>query len=97
AIYFTFGKLIWQYLRSNHFDNLSPEQQWHAIQQVRKQLENPNAFYIQQATGKIILSLLDVGGTVKEIVNPITAVTEFYSYYTQYDAFVREKTSVVSG
>jgi predicted ribosome quality control (RQC) complex YloA/Tae2 family protein len=96
AIYFTFGKLAWQYLRSRHFDNLPLEQQWQAIQQVRKRLENPGTFYIQEATGKIIFSLLDVGCMVKEIVNPVTAVTEFYAHYTQNDAFVREKVSAMS-
>ena len=96
AIYFTFGKLVWQYLRSKHFDSLPLEQQWQAIQLVRKKLENPNAFYIQEATGKISFSLLDVGTSVKEILNPVTAITEFYSYYTQHDAFVREKASVMS-
>jgi predicted ribosome quality control (RQC) complex YloA/Tae2 family protein len=96
STFFTFGKVVWQYLKANHLDKLSSEEKWRSIQQVRVQLENPSAFYIREATGKIIFSLLDVGIPVKEIQDPIAAVTEFYSYYTQHDAFVREKASAMS-
>ena len=96
AKYFTFGKVVWQYLKSRGFDNLSPHQQWQSIQNLRSQLENPSAFYIREANGKIILSLLDSGQNIKEISDPVSAVTEFYNYYSQQNAFVREKTSAIA-
>ena len=70
AMFFTFGKLVWQYLKANHLDKLSSEEKWRLIQQVRVQLENPKAFYIRQATGRIVFSLLDVGTPVKEMQVP---------------------------
>lgn len=96
AIYFTFGKLVWQYLKWNGFDRLSLEQQWQAIQQVRADLEAPDAFYILEESGKIQFSLLNVVPIVKKIEDPIVAVTEFYSYYTQNNAFAREKASALA-
>ena len=96
AIYFTFGKVVWQHLKSKDFDNLSPEQKWKAIQQVRSALEDPDAFYIQEFNGRIIFSLLDNTAPIKKIEDPVFAVTEFSSYYLQSDAFVREKASAIS-
>lgn len=96
AKYFTFGKLVWKYLESKNLNNLSAEQKWQLIQKVRSQLENPDAFYIQKLEGKIVFSMLDVSQTIKAIHDPITAVTEFYTYHSQQNSFVREKNSAMA-
>lgn len=96
SIYFTFGKLVWKYLRLKNFDDLSTEQQWQAIQSVREELQHPQSFNIQETDGRVIFSLLDVGKTIRKFKEPITAITEFFNYYTQQDAFTREKAAALS-
>jgi predicted ribosome quality control (RQC) complex YloA/Tae2 family protein len=96
SIYFTFGKSVWKYFKLNQFDRLSPEQQWKEIQNVRENLENPDGFYIQQLDGKIMFSLLDFGRVIKRFKEPVAAVTDFYTYYIQHDAFEREKASALA-
>ena len=96
AIYFTFGKVVWQHLKSKGFDNLLSEQKWKAIQQVRSALEHPDAFYIQEFNGRIIFSLLNDTPNIKKYKDPVFAVTEFNSYYLQSDAFASEKASAIS-
>lgn len=96
SIYFTLGKLTWQFLKSKNFDNLPPKEQWEAIQQVRSQLENPQAYYIQEAMGRIVFSLLDGFPTKRKYEEPVSAVTEFNSFFLQTTAFTREKSSAIS-
>jgi predicted ribosome quality control (RQC) complex YloA/Tae2 family protein len=96
TIYFTFGKIVWKYLRLNGFDELSIEQKWSAIHDVRRELEHAKAFYTQEASGKVFLSLVKVGTTIKKSSDPIEAVTVFYNYYTQQDAFVKEKAAALA-
>jgi predicted ribosome quality control (RQC) complex YloA/Tae2 family protein len=95
-IYFTFGKLVWHYLKSKNFDSLTLEEKWKAIQQVRSVLENPDAFYIREFMGRIVFSLLDNSAAIKKFDDPVLAVTEFNSYFLQSDSFVREKGSAIS-
>ena len=95
-IYFTFGKIVWQYLKSKGFDSLSPEQKWRAILQVRSQLENPDAYYIQETIGRIVLSLLDNDQPEKKYKDPVSAITEFNAYYLQINALISEKASAIS-
>ncbi len=95
-IYFTFGKLVWHYLKSKNFDSLPLEEKWRAIQQVRAVLENPDSFYIREFMGRIVFSLLDNGPAIKKLDDAVFAVTEFNNYYLQSDAFVRDKASAIS-
>jgi predicted ribosome quality control (RQC) complex YloA/Tae2 family protein len=96
SVYFTFGKIVWKYLASKHFDQLSVEQQWDSIQTVRYALENPQDFYIKEMDEKIFFSLLNVGATIKKFTDPVVAVTEFFSYYIQHDTFSRRKAAALS-
>ncbi|HZB14655.1 MAG TPA: NFACT RNA binding domain-containing protein [Chryseolinea sp.] len=95
SIYFTFGKIVWNYLKEKGYLTLTTEEQWQAIQTVHKQLTNPS-YSIREANGKIFLSLLDFGRLIKKIDEPLQAIHEFYVFYTQQDSFSREKASVIS-
>jgi predicted ribosome quality control (RQC) complex YloA/Tae2 family protein len=95
-IYFTFGKPVWRYLNANGFHELPLHDQWQAILVVRESLEHPDFFYIQELEDKVIFSLLELGKTIKQLKDAAEAITEFFHYYTQQEAFVREKTSALS-
>ena len=74
ALYFTFGKIVWKYLKIKDYENLSAEEQWQAIQQVRDELVNP-VYSIREADGKIFFSLLDFGKLIRKFDDPVRAIT----------------------
>jgi predicted ribosome quality control (RQC) complex YloA/Tae2 family protein len=94
-IYFTFGKVVWKYLKNHQYDQGSVTEQWQAIQNVRDQLIQPS-YSIREAEGKIFFSLLDVGKMAKQFTDPIQAINEFFILYTQQSAFTPEKSSMIS-
>ena len=94
-LYFTFGKIVWKFLKANNYENRSMQEQWNAILQVRDQLNNP-IYAIREAGGKIFFSLLEFGKLIKKFDDPVQAIHEFFIYYTQQDSFAKEKTSLIS-
>jgi len=94
--YFTFGKLLWKYLDEQHFDSVSPEQKWKAIQQLVQQLENPAQYYIASREQSLVFSLLPVGSVIKEFKDPVRATTEFYYAFIQQQAFQQERAALLS-
>ena len=94
-LYFTFGKMVWKYLKAKDYENLSMQEQWKAILQVRDQLTNP-IYSIREAAGKIFFSLLEFGKLIRKFDDPVQAIHEFFIYYTQQDSFAKEKTSLIS-
>jgi predicted ribosome quality control (RQC) complex YloA/Tae2 family protein len=76
-LYYTFGKLVWEYWKSKEFDKLSINDQWNELVDLRKQLENPSYFIIKH-NGSISLSLLPFDHKVRSHETPITAINEFF-------------------
>lgn len=95
AAYFTFGKIVWRYLDEQGFAIKSPEEQWSAIQDVRKALEDP-VYYLVELDEKPVLSLLPAGTVKKESGDPITAANDFFYAFTQQYVFSREKNRLLS-
>lgn len=95
AIYFTFGKSVWKYLKTQHYHELAIEDQWKAIQNVQDQLTHPH-FFIQQMDGKIVFSLLDFDKVLNEFNDPIEALTVFFNAYMQQGAFAMEKAALTA-
>ena len=95
SLYFTFGKIVWQYLEHRGFRVKSLEEQWADIQAVRKTLENPG-YYITYIQEKPVLSLLPVGNVVKELHDPIAASNEFFYAFTQQYVFSKERSKLLS-
>jgi len=93
--YFTFGKLVWEYLYEQGFVNLSIEEQWQLFQQTLQMLENP-VYYIQKKSHRLVFSLLPSSATLQEFTNPIVAITEFFYEYTTSSAFDVEKNKIIS-
>lgn len=96
GIYFTFGKIVWQYLDNLGFNHQqSPEEKWKEFQQLKQQLENP-VFYLTTLRATPHLSLIRIGNISKEINDPLKALNEFFFWHTQTIAFAREKNSLLS-
>jgi predicted ribosome quality control (RQC) complex YloA/Tae2 family protein len=95
SVYFTFGKVVWKYLRAQRYDNLTSHEQWQAIQDILEQFKNPT-FYILQLDGKPIFSLLKFDDVLKEFTDPIKAINEFYFFSTHQDAFTKERSAAIS-
>jgi predicted ribosome quality control (RQC) complex YloA/Tae2 family protein len=90
AVYFCFGKVVWEYLEADGFESMSPPQKWDAIQAMEKKLNNP-AYVITELHDTLVLSLIPFGEIIKKHTNPLHAVNDFYHSYTQDFAFSKEK------
>jgi predicted ribosome quality control (RQC) complex YloA/Tae2 family protein len=95
SLYFTFGKVVWQYLDQQAFQSKTPEDQWLAIQELLTSLNQPK-YYIIDINGQLHLSLLAFGKIVNEFANPVEAITEFFYTYTHQSVYQREKQKAIS-
>ena len=94
SLYFTFGKLVWEYLDMLGFSASHQETQWELIQHTLQKLESP-LYYVTDTGKKIVLSLLPFGRIVSEYSDPIAAANEFFFTYSHTEAFYREKTAAL--
>jgi predicted ribosome quality control (RQC) complex YloA/Tae2 family protein len=94
-IYFTFGKVVRQYLTSQNFDLLATEEKWNKIQTLRSTLEAPE-FIISIIKGVPHLVLFEFGDVVKRIADPLKASNEFFYSYTHEYALMQEKNELLS-
>jgi predicted ribosome quality control (RQC) complex YloA/Tae2 family protein len=94
-LYFTFGKIVWQYLDESSFTSQTTEEKFKAILGLKKQLENPK-FYLTQVRSSLILSLLSVGQIQKEFNDPVKAINEYYYSFTQTSALTLEKNKTLA-
>lgn len=95
ALYYTFGKPVWNFLERNAFSEKSDVEKWQAIQDLLVYLKNP-MFYIAEIDSKIFLSLFPDGNILKKFKEPIAAVNEFFLTYTRSFAFLQEKSEALS-
>ncbi len=92
--YFTFGKVLWNYLDQLNFKNETSEKQWQLINQLVQQLEQP-LYSIEKDDHHVWLSLVPSAHPIKQFKNPIEAVTEFFYSYTTTHTFDEEKEKVI--
>lgn len=95
TLYFTLGKVVWQYLAAQEFASKSTREQWNMLQAVRTQLESPR-FYMTELEGKPVLSLLPFGQVRKTWDDPIAASNDFYYTFTHVFAREQQKNAVLS-
>ncbi len=95
GVYFTFGKVVWQYLQEKHFSDQSLTQKWETTQLLLKDLNDP-AYYITMIQGTPTLSLLKTGEIRKVWSDPLSAANDFYYTFTHLYAFAMEKARLVS-
>ncbi len=93
-VYFTFGKEIWNWLSEKGFAEAGIEQKWTLIEKVLKQLASPG-YFIVEYKDKLIFSLLPFGKIIKQIKNPVEAITEFFSLHAISNAFYSEKSQAL--
>lgn len=90
TLYFTFGKLVWRYWYEKGIDQLSKDDQWKELTNIKNQLESPT-FYIIELDNEIFLSLLPVGNVLNTFLHPISAINEFFSASSVKNALYSEK------
>jgi predicted ribosome quality control (RQC) complex YloA/Tae2 family protein len=95
ALYYTFGKPVWNFLERNNFTEKSAIEKWQAIQDLLAYLKNPT-YYLTEADHKIALSLFPDGNILQKFRQPIEAVNEFFLLYTRTFAFLKEKREALS-
>lgn len=96
SIYFTFGKVVWQYLEEEKkFNTLRPEEKWSILSDTVSQLENSD-YYLTTIKDIPHLSLIRTGNIIEHFDEPITAVNTFFSTYTQATALLTEKKALLS-
>jgi predicted ribosome quality control (RQC) complex YloA/Tae2 family protein len=93
-VYFTFGKTVWDFLRSIDFDDKPIGEKWTVIQNLKSILEEPH-FFVTEVNDVPILSLIKYGRVLKNFDDPVKAVNEFYYTYTQVFALAQEKSAVM--
>lgn len=94
-VFYTFGKLVWKYLREEGFENKTADAQWKSVEQMIKQLEQPVAYYLTRMQGALHLSMVKTGTVQSTYNNPIEALNNFYYLYIQQDTFQQEKASAI--
>lgn len=95
ALYYTFGKPVWNFLERNNFSEKSDVEKWQAIQDLLTYLKKP-AFYIAERDGKLLLTLFPDGTILRKFNEPVAAINDFFLAYTRSFAFAREKSEALS-
>lgn len=95
AAYFTFGKVVWEYLHRQKFLSMEQPEQFKAIGQVRRQLEDPR-YYITRLNGKPVLSLLEIGDILHVTKNPVEAANAYYHTFIHDYAFTKERNGLLN-
>ncbi|MBI3482445.1 MAG: NFACT family protein [Bacteroidetes bacterium] len=76
AVFFTFGKVVFDYLKERNFDHLDEEIKWQLFATTIQYLEKPK-YHIVERNGRLIFSLLPVGKILQEFDDPIPAINAF--------------------
>jgi predicted ribosome quality control (RQC) complex YloA/Tae2 family protein len=86
ALYFTFGKLPWQYLKTQGFDSKTADEKWEMLQALFAQLEQPSYYVVNTGTA-LALSLVEMGQVLQRSTDPLEASNVFFQRYTESYAF----------
>ncbi len=93
--FYTFGKVLWGYLKERNFESLSTNAKWNELQALLQQLEKPT-FYIARFNNQLILSLVNIGDVISSHTTPLEAIHEFFTRYSVETSFYAEKQAIVS-
>ena len=94
-LYFTFGKVVWQHLKTLKYDQAPIEERWALIQQVIRELEHGD-FYITDISEVPVFSLIKTGNIRKHFDDPLEAINEFFYAFTHTYALTLEKNSFLT-
>lgn len=93
--YFTFGKIIWNYLDSNGFAIKTPSNRYTEIQNVLSELDKPT-YYLTALKNKLALSLVPVGNVLTVHNHAIAALNEFFTQHSVLGSLLQEKQTALS-
>jgi len=94
SVYFTFGKIVWDYLEDRNFSSLDKENQWQLFEQTLRLLEKPN-YCLVERKGKLVFSLLQYEKIIREFSDPILAINEFSDRLIRDQVFYQEKSGLL--
>ena len=86
GLYFTLGKLPWQYLQAQGFDGKSVDDRWAMLQGLFTLLEHPSYYVVNTGTA-LALSLVETGHVLQTLADPLEASNVFFQRYTETYAF----------
>lgn len=90
STYFTFGKVVFEYLKAKGFEALDVESKWVLFSDTIRELRSPKYFIIDNG-GRLILSLLPVGKIIQRLEDPIEAINAFADKTSRDQYFYEEK------
>ncbi|MFC6998142.1 NFACT RNA binding domain-containing protein [Rufibacter roseus] len=88
----TLGEVPLLYLQHQGFDQMEPEAQWQAVQNLLQLLENPQ-FYLSYIGKQFRLSLLPLGDVKEKYDNPIDALNAFVPQFRAQEYFQKHYTT----
>jgi len=94
STYFTFGKIVWDYLEERNFSQSKPENRWQLFEQTLRLLDNAK-YYLIERKGKLSLSLLPSGKIIQELTDPVLALNEFSDRLIRDQVFFQEKSNAL--
>lgn len=95
SIYFTFGKIVFEFLKDKNFEWQDDEGKWKMIHETTLLLENPR-YYLAQTSGRLILSLLPVANILRTFDDPVVAINTFYEQTMRDRVFLSEKNEALA-
>ncbi|MGC4020768.1 MAG: NFACT RNA binding domain-containing protein [Cyclobacteriaceae bacterium] len=95
ATYFTFGKVVFEYLKERNFNSLSDETKWKLFVETIELLKTPK-FYVAEKSDRLILSLLPVGKSEREFDEPMLALNFFVEKNVRDEVFYSEKRTALN-
>ena len=90
TVFFTFGKVVFEYLKEEGLDHLDEEGKWKLLSETIQHLEKPK-YYIIERSGSLIFSLLPTGKILEEFDDPVMAINFFAGKKIRDQFFYDEK------
>ena len=93
--YFTFGNVVWRFLKDQRFFYVQIDEQWAIFQHLLNQLDDPK-YYTNLVDEKLTFSLLPIGTIISIDDDPIIALNNFFIALKKRGGFEDEMASATS-
>ena len=94
-VYFTFGKVLWTYLRDKGFFETAPEKKYQMIRELVRELENPR-YFLTPIKNTLHLTLVEFENSMRVDGTPLEVANRFFIAFTQEFALEKEKASALA-
>lgn len=89
-LYFTFGKVLWTYLRGKGFFETGPENKYRMIRELVAELESPR-YFLTPIKNALHLTLVNFENSKSVEGTPVEIANRFFVAFTQEFALEKEK------